>query len=106
MAVFDGVDLDGLEEVVLGAVEDDGCGGAEVGGELGEWHGGAVDAAVVAREEEVHVGAIGDEGLVDWPGVAVGDGTGEEGVGLRPAVGVDGVYAGAVGEGSCAPLIR
>lgn len=103
--VLEGVHLNSLEEVVLGAVEDDGGGSAKVAGEVVEGHDGAVDAAVVAGEEEVHVLVVGDEGLIDRAGVRVGDGAREQGLGGGPAVGVGRVGGGAVGEGCRTPLV-
>lgn len=99
------VDLDGLEKVVPGAVHDDGCLGAKVAGEVADGHAGPVDAPVVAREEEIHVRAVGDERLVDRAGVRVGDAAGKQRLRRGPAVGVDGVGRGPVGKGGCAPLV-
>ena len=65
---LDGVDLDGFEEVVGGVAQDDGGRSAEAAGEVTDGHAGAVDLAVVAGEEEVHVCAVADDGLVDGAG--------------------------------------
>jgi hypothetical protein len=54
------VDLDGFEEVVGGVLHDDGGLRAEAAGEVSDGHAGAVDAAVVAGEEQVHVLAVAD----------------------------------------------
>jgi len=102
---LEGVDLHGFEEVARAVAHDDGTGGAEAAGEVGEGHAGAVDFAVVAGEEEVHVGGVGDERLVDGAGAGAGDGAGEEGMGGAPAGGVGGVGRGAVGEGGGVPLV-
>jgi len=56
------VDLHGFEEVG-GAGGQDGFGGvAEAAGEGVDGHDGAVDGAVVAGEEEVHVIFVADDG--------------------------------------------
>lgn len=83
---LDGVDLDGFEEVVLGAVKDDRGLVPEAAGEVANGHARAVDAAVVSGEEEVHVGAVADERLVDGARVGVGDAAGPERLRRRPAV--------------------
>ncbi len=101
-----GVHLHGLEDVVGSAAEDDGGGCAEVAREVTNGHACAVDLAVVAREEEVHVGAVADDGLVDHAGAGVRDGAGEERLRGRPAVGIRRVARGAVGEACWAPLVR
>lgn len=104
-AAGEGVNLDSLEQVVLAVGHDDGAGGTEVAGEVADRHAGAVDLAVVAGEEQVHVLGVTDHGLVDGAGVRAGDLSGEEGLSSTPAVDVGGVGAGAVGEGSGAPLV-
>lgn len=75
--VFEGVYLNSFEEVVFGVVEDDGGGSVKVVGEVVEGYDGVVDVVVVVGEEEVYVFVVGDEGLIDWVGVWVGDGVWE-----------------------------
>jgi len=104
-SALDGVDLDSLEEVVLGVAHDDGGGSAEVAGEVALGHAGAVDLAVVTGEEQVHVGTVTDQGLVNGTSAGAGDGSREEGLGRTPAVGVGGVGGGLVGEGGRSPLV-
>jgi hypothetical protein len=101
---LEGVDLHGLEEVV-GGVGQDGGGGREVAWEVALRHAGAVDFAVVAGEEEVHVLAVADERLVDGTSAGAGDGARVQRLGRRPTVDVGGVARGAVGEGSRSPLV-
>jgi hypothetical protein len=102
---FNGVDLHGFEEVVGGVAHDDCAGGAEGPGELANGHACAVDFAVVAREEEIHVCCVSNHGLVDGPGGGAVDLAAEEGLHGAPAVGVGGVGRGAVGEGGGSPLV-
>lgn len=101
-----GVDLHGLEEVVLGVGHDGHKVCAEVTGEVADWHACTVDLAVVAAEEEVHVLRVADDGLVDRAGVRAGDLAAEERLHGAPAVGVAGVGRRAVREGGGAPLVR
>ena len=102
---LDGVDLDGLEEVVCRVGHDGFVVCAKVAGEIGNGHAGAVDSAIVAAEEEVHIGVVADDGLVDGPRARVGDGPGEEGLRRRPGVGIGGIARLDVGEGRGAPLV-
>ncbi|KAK8032274.1 hypothetical protein PG990_002008 [Apiospora arundinis] len=94
------VDLHGLEQVVLGVAEDGLVLGAEAAGEVADGHAGAVDLAVVAAEEEVHVLVVADDGLVDGARVGL-DLALEQGLGpcqLLASVGSDDVrYEKAVG---------
>lgn len=99
------VDLDSLEQVVRSVLQDDLGLGAEVAGEVVNGHAGAVDAAIVASEEEIHVGVIADDGLVDDARAGVGDGTREERLRLGPAVGVGGIAGRLIREGRRAPLV-
>lgn len=102
----DVVDLDGLEEVVGGVAHNNGGGGAEAAGELVDGHTGAVDLAVIAGEEEVHVLLVTDDGLVNAARAGAGDGAREEGLDAGPGVDVGRVVGGAVREGCRAPLVR
>jgi hypothetical protein len=102
---LEGVDLDSLEEVVGGVAHDDGRGGAEAAGEVANGHAGAVDLAVVAGEEQVHVLAVTDDGLIDRTSAGTRDGTSEQRLSSRPAVGVAGVLRCAVREGGGSPLV-
>lgn len=101
----EGVDLDSLEEVGLGVAHDDGGGGSEAAREVANGHRGAVDLAVVTAEEQVHVLAVTDHGLIDRAGTAAGDGSGEERLDSSPSVGVGWVGGGPVGESGRAPLV-
>ncbi|KAI6766029.1 hypothetical protein HG530_007099 [Fusarium avenaceum] len=98
-------DLDGLEEVLLGVRHDDLRGGAEAAGEVANGHAGAVDLAVITAEEQVHVLAVSNDGLVNGASAGVGDVAGEESLGSRPAVGVGRVAGGSVGELLRTPLV-
>lgn len=102
---LDGVDLYGLEEVLQSVLEDDFVFGAEAGGEIVEGHARAVDSAIVAGEEQVHVLVVADQGLVDDIGLGVRDAAREENLFRPPAVGVRGVIGGLVGEGVQCPLV-
>lgn len=102
---LDRVDLDSLEEVILGVAQDDLRAGAEAAGEVANGHAGTVDLAVVAGEEQVHVLAVTDDSLVDGASVRAGDVAGEERLGLRPAVDVGGVVGSSVGELCGTPLV-
>jgi len=102
----DGVDLDGLEEVVGRVAHDGGGGGAEAAGELLDGHAGPVDLAVVAGEEEVHGGVVADDRLVDAARAGARDLAGEQGLRGAPAVGVGRVRRRAVREGRRPPLVR
>jgi hypothetical protein len=93
---LEGVDLDSLEEVVGGVAHDDGGGRAEAAGEVADGHAGAVDLAVVAGEEQVHVLAVTDDGLVNSTSAGTRDGTSEQRLSSRPAVSVAGVLRSAV----------
>lgn len=66
---LDGVNFDSLEKVVGGVGHDDGECGTEAAWEVSNGHAGAVDSAVVSAEEEIHVGAITDECLIDGTSV-------------------------------------
>jgi hypothetical protein len=101
-----GVDLYGLEEVVLGVGHDDSGCGTEVTGEVANGHRSTVDLAVVASEEEIHVLAVTDDSLVDRSGVRSSDLSGEKGLCRSPSVHVGGIGRGAVGEGGRSPLVR
>lgn len=93
---LEGVDLDGLEQVVGGVAHGDGAGAAEAAGEVANGHAGAVDLAVVAGEEQVHVLAITDDGLVNRTSAGTRDGASEQRLSSRPAVSVAGILRGAV----------
>ena len=101
----EGVDLDSLEEVGLGVAHDDGGGAAKAAREVVQGHRGAVDLAVVTAEEQVHVLAVTDQGLIDGAGATAGDGAGEKRLDSSPSVGVGGVGRGPVGESGRAPLV-
>lgn len=103
--VFELVDLDGFEELLLGIGQDDGGGRAEVAREVVQRHAGAVDLAVVSCEEQVHVPAVTDEGLIDGTGVRAGNGPGEERLRSGPSVGIGRVGRCPVAEGSGSPLV-
>lgn len=101
---LESVDLDGLEEL-LGSVRHDGLvGGAEAAGEVADGHRGAVDAAVVTAEEQVHVLAVADDGLVDSASVG-GNLAFEQRLGGGPRSSIGGVARRAVAEGSRPPLV-
>lgn len=101
----DRVDLDRFEEVV-GGVAQDGLGfSAEVAGEVANGHAGAVDLAIVAGEEKVHVGIVADEGLVDRASIRVGDGSREERARRGPPIRVGRIAGCFVGKGSGTPLV-
>lgn len=102
---LEGVNLDGFEEVVCGVAHDDGGGGSEAAGEAADGHAGAVDFAVVSGEEQVHVLAVADDGLVNGSGAGAGDRAAEQGLSGRPAVGIAGVAGSAVREGGGSPLV-
>jgi len=76
-----GVDLDSLEQVVGRVTQDGGVTGTEAAGEVANGHAGAVDLAVITAEEEVHVLAVSNDGLVDNAGVRARDASGEERLG-------------------------
>lgn len=59
------VDLYGLEEVGRRVRHDHRARRAEATREVADWHAGAVDTAVVASEEQVHVLAVTNDRLVD-----------------------------------------
>ncbi len=63
---FELVDLHGFEEVFRGVGEDRLGDVAEAAWEVADGHALAVDAPVVAGEEEVHVHVICDDCLIDW----------------------------------------
>ena len=69
------------------------------------YHAGAVDLAVVAGEEEVHVLAVTNDSLVNGTSAAASDLASEERLSGTPAVGVGGVGGGPVGEGGGSPLV-
>lgn len=98
------VDLDSLEKVLSSVAHDLHCGG-EVAGEISDGHLGAVDLAVVAGEEKVHVLAVTDDSLIDRAGAAARDGAHVHRLRAAPAVDVGGILRGAVGEGSGSPLV-
>jgi hypothetical protein len=102
---LEGVDLDSLEEVVGSVAHDDGGGRAEAAGEVADGHAGAVDLTVVAGEEQVHVLAVTDDGLINSTSAGTRDGTSEQRLSSRPAVSVAGVLRGTVGEGGGSPLV-
>lgn len=104
-AALDGVDLDGLEDVLSSVAQDDGGGGAEAAGEVGLGDLGVVDLAVVAGEEQMHRAGVTNDGLVDRASAGARDGASEESLSGTPAVGVGGVAGGPVGEGSGTPLV-
>lgn len=100
-----GIHLHGFEEVVGAVGHDRLVGGAERPGELVDGHGGAVDLAVVAAEEEVHSRVITDNRLVDHAGGGTRDAPREEGLHVRPAICVGRIVRSTVREGRGAPLV-
>lgn len=105
LEAFELVDLDGFEEVRLGVLHDGLVGGAEAAGEVADGHAGAVDAAVVTAEEEVHGRGVCNEGLVDGTGAGVGDAACEERLRGSPAVGVRRISRGLIEEWPLSPLV-
>lgn len=100
----DGVDLNGLEQIV-GRVAHDHCrGGAKIAWEISNGHAGPVDFAIVAGEKQVHVGTIANDGLIN--SARSGDGTGEESLRRRPSAHAGGIAVCHVREGRWPPLIR
>jgi hypothetical protein len=101
---LESVDLDGLEEL-LGSVRHDGLeSSAEAAGEFADGHAGAVDGAVVAAEEQVHVLGVTDDGLVDGTSVRLNLAF-EQRLGSGPRSRIGGVAGGAVREGRRSPLV-
>lgn len=100
----DGVDLNGLKQVVGRIAHDHRRGRAKVAGEVSNRHARPVDFAIVSCEEQVHVGAVANDRLVD--SARSGDGAGEERLRRRPSTHAGGIACGHVGEGSWSPLIR
>lgn len=101
----DGVDLDGLEQVVGRVAEHDGRGRAEAAGELADRHARPVDLAVVACEEQVHVRAVADERLVDGARAGARDGARPERLRHSPSVRIGGIARCLVGKLSRPPLV-
>lgn len=65
--------LDCLKKIVGIGAHDGFSGGTEVAWEVPDGHAGAVDHAVVTGEEEVHIFAVADEGLINGPSARVGE---------------------------------
>jgi hypothetical protein len=103
---LDGVHLNGLEQVARRVRHDDRAGRAEAAGEVADRHARAVDFAVVAGEEQVHVRAVADERLVDGARAGTGDRAREQCVRAGPPVRVRRVRRRLVAERRWAPLIR
>lgn len=104
-AALHGVDLHGLEQVVGGVGQHGLVVGPKAAGEVADGHAGAVDLAIVSGKEQVHVGAVADDGLVDGAGAGAGDLAREERLGRRPAVGVGRVAGRLVGKRGGPPLV-
>jgi hypothetical protein len=100
------VHLHRLKQVVGGVLHDDLRRVAKVAREPVDGHARAVDAAVVAREEEVHGRVVADDRLVDGTRGRAADAACEERLRGTPAVGVGRVVAGLVGEGVWAPCVE
>jgi hypothetical protein len=98
------VHLYGLEQVVGRVTQDDGRCRTKAAREIADGHASAVDVAVVTSEEEVHVRAVADEGLVDGAGGARYSPR-EERLRRGPPVRVGGVGRRTVAEGDLAPLV-
>lgn len=101
----DGIDLHGLEEVVGRVAHDHGRGGAEAAGEVANGHAGAVDAAIVSCEEQIHVGGVANNCLIDCAGAAAGDGAREQRLRGRPSIRIGRVARSSVGKGRRSPLV-
>lgn len=84
LLAFELVHLDSLEQVLSSVRHDHSRCGAKAAREVANRHRSTVDATIVTREEQVHVGVISDHGLIDWPVVSTRDGAGEEGVWAGP----------------------
>lgn len=95
--------MDGLKQVVGRIAQDHRRGCAKVAGEVSNGHACPVDFAIVSGEEQIHVGAVANDRLVD--GARSGDGAGEERLRRRPSTDAGGIACGHVGEGSWSPLI-
>ena len=102
---LEGVDLDGLEQVVGGVAHDNGGSSSEVAGERANGHLTAVDLTIVTGEEQVHVLAVTDNGLVNGSGGRSGDLAREQRLRSRPAVSIAGVLRSAVRESGRSPLV-
>lgn len=100
----DGVDLDGLEEIVGRIAHDHRRGRAKVAWEVSNGHASPVDLSIVSCEEQVHVGAVANDCLVD--STRARDGPGKESLRRRPSTHARGIAVCHVGEGSWPPLIR
>lgn len=99
------VDLHGLEQVHGAVAHDHRRGCAEAAGEIANGHAGAVDLAVVAGEEQVHVLTVANDGLVDGARAGARDRAGEEWLGGRPAIWIRGVARRPVRKSRRPPLM-
>ena len=97
--------MHGFEEVVGGVAHDHCRCGTEVAREVSDGHAGAVDLAIVACKEEVHVRAVADDCLVDCTGGGARDRAREEWLCCSPSIGIRGVGRGPVRERGGTPLI-
>jgi hypothetical protein len=78
---LDGEHLHGLEQALLGVEHDGRRRRSKVTGEVADEHTGPVDLAIVAGEEEVHVRAVADDGLVNGSVRGAVDRAGEDWLG-------------------------
>jgi hypothetical protein len=79
-------------EQVVGAIAHHGnVVGSKTTREVADRHAGSVDLAVVAAEEQVHVGRVGNQRLVDWTSAGSGDAAGKKCLRRGPRVAVRGV---------------
>lgn len=100
----DRVDLNSLEDLLRRVAQHNLGSGTEAAREVADGHLGVVDLAIVTAEEEVHAGAVANDGLVDGTRVGTGDGAGEHGLRRRPTVDLGRVAARPVRERSSTPL--
>lgn len=103
---MNGVNLNRLEEIVFGILEDDLGIRSKVSREVADRHGRAINSAVIAAEEQVHVSAIADDGLIDRTEWCIGDFSSEKRLRLRPTVYVGRVVRSPIRELGRAPLMR
>lgn len=73
-----GVHLDCFEQVVGRAAHDDRRCWAEAAWEISNGHAGPVYLAIVSCEEQIHVGAVTNERLVNGSSAGAGNGSGEK----------------------------
>ncbi|KAI6753930.1 hypothetical protein HG530_013106 [Fusarium avenaceum] len=85
---LDGINLNGLEEVIFGILEDNLGTRPEATGEIVDRHARTVDSTIIATEEQIHILAIADNGLIDRTVWCVGNLAGEKSLRFRPAVDV------------------